>query len=497
MLYNQNINHINHKSMKLYVIGTAPQSNIQLRSQYGSSYHAELLLLDNGDMLLTDRGSKNGTYLNGHKITPDKDVNVKRGDEVIFADERLDWNQIPTSTVDMTKVKEIRSIGSHPMNRIHLHGDQVSRFHATIKKMADGKWYIQDHSKNGTTVNGSRIPKDQDVRLKKGDRIMCAGMQVANPVTGSSTPWGIIAGAVAAVACIAAAAYLFIGSSWEKTVVFISGNYHYEVFIGDDLVERISIDSRTEEPFTYSGTGFFISDDGKIVTNLHIAKPWEYDKYMINEIRNTLSRTLMFGTYTDLLTAQTLSELESAVDQAALLNNVSEKIRIVPVMDQLLVIPNKKIFAFDNAIQASVIAASENTDVDLALIQLVTQKLPEGADYVKLSSISKSADDVHVGDDIKTIGFPTGLYLQSSSAGANANQQIKLEAYETKGTCIRSGTEVNFEHNAMIEGGSSGSPVVKGNKVVGVISSGYQGTQYNFAIDARFIHGLIDKPINY
>ena len=168
--------------MKLYVIGTSPQSNIQLRSQYGSSYHAELLLLDNGDMLLTDRGSKNGTYVNGKKSTPDKDVNVRRGDEVVFADERLDWNRIPANTVDMTKVKEIRSIGSHHLNRILLQGEHVSRFHATMKRMADGKWYIQDHSKNGTSINGNRIPKDQDVRIKRGDKISCAGHMVENPV---------------------------------------------------------------------------------------------------------------------------------------------------------------------------------------------------------------------------------------------------------------------------------------------------------------------------
>ena len=191
--------------MKLYVIGTSPQSNIQLRSQYGSSYHAELLLLDNGDMLLTDRGSKNGTYVNGKKITPDKDVNVRRGDEVVFADERLDWNRIPANTVDMTKVKEIRSIGSHHLNRILLQGEHVSRFHATMKRMADGKWYIQDHSKNGTSINGNRIPKDQDVRIKRGDKISCAGHMVPNPMPPGPN-WGIIGGVAAALAVIVALA---------------------------------------------------------------------------------------------------------------------------------------------------------------------------------------------------------------------------------------------------------------------------------------------------
>ena len=33
---------------------------------------------------------------------------------------------------------------------------------------SDKNWYIQDHSKNGTTVNGKAIPSNQDIKLKKG-----------------------------------------------------------------------------------------------------------------------------------------------------------------------------------------------------------------------------------------------------------------------------------------------------------------------------------------
>ena len=477
--------------MKLYVIGTAPESNIQLRTQYGSGYHAELLLLDNGDMLLTDRGSKNGTYLNGHKITPDKDVKVQRGDEIIFADERLDWNRIPLNTVDLSKVKEIRSIGSHPMNRILLRGDQVSRFHATLKRMSDGKWYIQDHSKNGTSINGNRIPKDQDIRIKKGDKISCAGMHVSNPITGPSIPWGIIGGVAAAVACIVAVVMFLIGSNPEMSVVYITGNYHYEVYYDGDMVDRITIDEDTESAFAFSGTGFFISDDGKIVTNLHVAKPWVYDSEFMNEVRNELIHSLAQGSYTGLMTAQTISQLQYAVDQAAMLNTISEKIKIVPKMDQIMVIPNGKVYAAENAIQASVVLASENKDVDLAIIQLVTRQTPQGSKPIKLSSISTTSADVQVGDDIYTIGFPTGLFLQAASAGAS--EQIMLEAYRTDGKCIHSGSDVNFQHNAMIEGGSSGSPVLKGNKVVGIVSAGLQGTQYNIAIDAQYVHRLLQK----
>ena len=159
--------------MKLIVIGSGNNSHIRLNSQFVSGYHAELLLLDNGEILLTDKGSRNGTYLNDHRLQPDKEVPIKRGDVIRFADQILDWNKIPALPMpDMSKIKEMRGIGTNFRNKYQLQGDKVSRFHATLKLMSDKKWYIQDHSKNGTTVNGRAIPPNQDVKLKKGDKIM-------------------------------------------------------------------------------------------------------------------------------------------------------------------------------------------------------------------------------------------------------------------------------------------------------------------------------------
>lgn len=481
--------------MKLYVIGTSPQANIQLHSQYGSGYHAELLLLDNGDMLLTDRGSKNGTYVNGNKITPDKDVNVRRGDEIVFADERLDWNRIPVNTVDLTKVKEIRSIGSHHLNRILVQGEHVSRFHATMKKMSDGKWYIQDHSKNGTTINGNRIPKDQDVRIKKGDKITCAGVPVQNPIVGPSVPWRIIGGVAAAVACVALFLIIVlpnITSNKEDAVVYIQGTYRYDVYVGDVVVDSFSKNPYTGKPLTYSGTGFFISQSGKIVTNLHVAKPWLYEKISTEyetDLRDSYKESAMW--------VSKLAETDYEMDIATSRNKYADKIRVVGVINDIYVIPNNRVFAPDNALTASVISSSKNTEVDLAILQLDIEQLPDGADYVRLNSISKSPDDVKVGDKIYTIGFPAGVSLQLSGDNINEKDRIKMEAYRTDGHCIRSGNNVNFEHNAMIEGGASGSPVFKKGKVVGVVSAKWGDTQYNIAIDAALIHPLLENIVEF
>lgn len=482
--------------MKLYVIGTSPQANIQLHSQYGSGYHAELLLLDNGDMLLTDRGSKNGTYVNGNKITPDKDVNVRRGDEIIFADERLDWNRIPANTVDLTKVKEIRSIGSHHLNRILVQGEHVSRFHATMKKMSDGKWYIQDHSKNGTTINGNRIPKDQDVRIKKGDKIACAGQMVPNPIIGSSIPWGVIGGVAAAVVLALVTAIVI---PWKKdytnAVVWIVGEYHYEILDNGAVVE-------STESLQYYGTGFFISEDGKIVTNLHLVKPWLFEPDILNSIkRNYIQRNQWDAVYKT-VTAEGLGDVS---DAARLM--MSSLVEVRGVLDNVYIFQSGKILSIQNsrpvtinAPMATLISASDNTSVDIAILQLDERKLPDGAKYIKTSAISTSADDVKVGEKLKVYGFPQGLGLQDFEDVETSNR-IRLEPYYTEGICTISGTNVDFGHNAMTESGSSGSPIFNSKgKLVGVNSAhrlAAKDNNYNIGIDAVYIHSLLNKTVSF
>lgn len=478
--------------MKLYVIGTSQQAQIRPASQYVSGYHAELLLLDNGDMLLTDRGSKNGTYVNGKKLTPDKDVNVRRGDEVKFADATLDWRQIPSNTVDMTRVQEIRSIGSHYMNKIQLHGDHVSRFHATLKKMKDGKWYIQDHSMNGTKVNGSPIPKDQDFRIKRGDVITCAGVPVKNPIPPlPENLWGVLGGILGVAACIAAIVYFGIiinRVDYADTLVYLECRYHYDVFIDDKLEDSIY-----DDDFCYSGTGFFISEDGKIVTNLHIAQNW-----LFNEIAKKIKQEYQDafyqeGSYTTIIG---LTELASESQVLA------SAIKVVGVMDEISVYPNGMIKTEKNALEAHTIAASENTRVDIAILQLVNPELPKNSDYVRLSKIAKTSDGVAVGDEIFTIGFPSGMGLQYNTVEEYiGHKKIMLEAFRTEGTVIRSGSEVDFEHNAMTEGGSSGSPIFNEKGILVGINNSHktnsQDNNYNVGIDACLIHDLLNKKVKF
>lgn len=60
----------------------------------------------------------------------------------------------------------------------------VSSRHAVLRMAADGTIEIKDISRNGTFINGNRIPPNEFVRVNPGDRIMLSNqvLELAVPV---------------------------------------------------------------------------------------------------------------------------------------------------------------------------------------------------------------------------------------------------------------------------------------------------------------------------
>ena len=257
--------------MKLTVFGRDPQqADIVLSSTFVSSYHAELIQLDNGEMYLVDKSS-NGTVLNGMKMVPGKETPVRRGDNVMFADVPLNWSQVEELRMP-ADVKQVKTIGAHYTSAIKLQGAGVSRFHAALRQMKDGKWYICDYSKNGTTVNGQRLPKNSYVPIKAGDEIVCAGVPVANPIPKKNAGKiiGIVSAAVVACAAIVLAV-VFVPKTWEPSKIYNTYNssvllmacgYHFEVECGTLDVSQLP-DPDDWEDHLYSNFVIRTDDNGK------------------------------------------------------------------------------------------------------------------------------------------------------------------------------------------------------------------------------------------
>ena len=506
--------------MRLIVIGSSGGSQIVLKSPYVSTYHAEILLLDNGDIILEDKGSRNGTFLDDIKLQPNKEVSIKRGAKVRFADTMLDWSLVPKIQLD-PNVKEMRGVGTNFRNRYKISGDRVSRFHATFKKMTSGKWYIQDHSLNGTTVNGSPIPKEMDIRVKKGDVIKCAGINVENPCEEGGRSWnfpkpGMIAASVFMVLALCVGLKYTLsrctnGSNilpseigretvtltdneiyerYKTATVLLFAGYHFHVTASDLPLEKVGLPtdvvldsngklksvSRSSDAAMYFGTGFFVSKDGRLVTNLHIAKPWLFGNTM----------TTLESAYKKKL--QILANTFAQVDPSLPLGAYVSEVKVEGVLDFIGLIPNGEDFDEENFLKCKVVSAGEDPEVDVALIRTV-KKLPEGCTFVNPDSISVDDSDLAVATHIYTLGFPAGIGLQD----LKSNKGIQLLG--RGGSIIQESTQYSFGFDASSYGGASGSPIFNDKgMLIGVLNAGFTKTQgFNFGIKSRYVKELIEN----
>lgn len=512
--------------MKLIIIGSSPDAHIKFASPYVSGYHAELLLLDNGDIMLTDKASLNGTFVNGQKIEPNKEVSVRRGDTIGFANMTLNWESVPPSE-DLKGIKEIRGIGTNYLNKYMLKGDKVSRFHATLKLKQDKKWYICDHSKNGTTVNGVPIQPDQDIQLKKSDKIICGGTECPNPYTGKAgkggkggskggvdIPWRRwVFGSIGVIALISGIIFLFkrsgntpmpqpaqtlkemtdaeLYSKYKSSAVLLVGYYHYKVSAGSLDLERS--DYPTEVVMTstgrvvpatgsnakmnlYTGTGFFVSEDGKIVTNLHIASPWLFN----NESAQIadIYRTLLIK--------------DSNETGSPIYANYAQQVKVEGVVT-LYYIANGDYFDSENLKSVRVIATSNDTSADVAVLQAVTRKLPEGATIVSVDDFVTDDNDIKVGEHIYTMGFPLGLSAQ------DLESQNGIQLLARGGNITKECGEYDFGFDAASYGGASGSPIFNNKgQLVGILNAGFTQSQgFNFGIKAVYAKDLIEQKTKH
>lgn len=506
--------------MRLLKIGRDATCDIVMRSEKVSSLHAELTLLNSGDILLEDKGSRNGTFIMNQPIKANKPVNVRRGDAIRFADVELQWSQVPMPE-DNSAYQGVYGIGSHFNNDFQISGGTVSRYHATVKHGRDGKMYIVDHSKNGTTVDGQKITPNTPYRIKKKSSVVCGGV----PVDLSRLPWPNnswlytlgIAACVLILLGVGFGAYKIIGISggdgkpWETTriydrynssVVMIRGVYHYEVTAGSlDLSELglptkfLFIDGRPQDVTNlpasviykygaYDGTGFFISDDGKIVTNLHVVKPWLFD--------DTVQQ---FEDWYRLQFAKIAEERGAALTVLGVgaegLSAYISQIKVVGVSDGVLFVPQGRFWSSENAIKCTVLSAGDDINKDVALIQSDKMELPNKmCSYVNVTdSLDTSEEALKVGNTMFTIGFPHGSSMQDS------NNEKGIQVFCHTGHITRESSEYNFNFDAVSAGGASGSPIFNDRgMLIGVLHAGISKENINEAIKAQYVKELIEQP---
>lgn len=507
--------------MRLLKIGRDVSCDIVLHSDKVSALHAELTLLDNGDILLEDKGSFNGTFVMGQQVKPGKPVKVMRGDTITFADVELQWMQVPMPE-DNSRYKAIWGVGSHFNNDIQLSGPTVSRYHATIKREKNNKTYIFDHSKNGTTVDGRKIAPNTACPITRKSVVVCGGVPLdMNRLDWPGFNWkpvGIVAAVIVVLAGLGLGIWKWVGGSsklddsqlyarYNNSVVLLIGVYHYELTIEGVDMSKLPVDFplplkfvRVNNEFLsvpeqysseiishfgqYSGTGFFISKDGKLVTNLHVVKPWlgnDQIKGLEAALKEKYAQWAAQKDFFGIL----------ASDGATPYSAYTSLIKVKGVLDNILLIPQGRYLSSDNAVTCRVLSAGDNIDNDVALVQSNRAEIPSGCRYINVTdSMDVNDKQLHVGKHVYTIGFPFGTGLQDDKS------EKGLQVLGRGGNIIQADTEYRFGFDAASFHGASGSPIFddKG-MLIGVLNSGVEITQgFNYGIKAKYVKELLESP---
>lgn len=517
--------------MRLLKVGRDSNCDIVLHSDKASALHAEITILNNGDILLEDKNSRNGTFVMNRPIKPGTQVSIKRGDAIRFGDVELIWNQIPMPE-DLSNYKAVYGIGTSMRNDIQIAGNTASRYHATLKIDRKGKAFLQDHSKNGSTINGERLNPGQTRQIKRGDSIVCGGVPVNLAQFIPSNNLSKIIGIAATIAILVVggwAAWKYI--PWNNSVTPVTtqamenasacvyGGYYYEINVKDDPFKnvikgwpdkwymgigpngKLQVNTTTDglSPLGYTGTAFFISKDGEMGTNRHIAVPWEYrDADDEENIRQQMekARQATSGNLYELLAYNVMTGALSADDANAWLRRYQNSPLEISGKHAFFGIglTGSKVNNQIDLQQAQVIAESGDPKKDVALIRLNSRKTPDyivkmGAIYdiehARVDERSLKPQD----EELTIIGYPMGETVANETFDGK-----ELRPTIHKASLSKTPDDNQIQIQAVGIGGQSGSPVIdKSHRLVGVLCSGFKGTEVTYCCNIKHLVELYNK----
>src|SRR5687768_2586866 len=240
------------------------------------------------------------------------------------------------------------------------------------------------------------------------------------------------------------------------------------------------------EPFRESGTGFFISPSGWMITNAHLVTPaHRLPQWLMN---HHAEKGVRAACVPDLLARRGLApgqrrDVEDEITRQILVAAMpSAKTVLQPSIS--IVLPNGARLAAKVVKYSPPVAGAAMAGRDLALLRLEASDMP--------SLALGDSTQMKIGDKLHIIGFP-GVVMTHELLNASA----KVEATVTSGAV--SGFQQDVANQPLIQtdataaGGASGSPAVGNDgRVMGVLSfvTSDQGTVvqgFNFVLPAAAV----------
>lgn len=244
-------------------------------------------------------------------------------------------------------------------------------------------------------------------------------------------------------------------------------------------------------PFSYTGTAFFISNNGELGTNRHIAVPWEYDKDKYdNDMRNFVTK--IYKDFAAKLALSSSLNMMEADAKYTRLRNIDLEISGNHELFGVGYCGDKTSLLSLNPVQT--IAESGDSKKDVALIRLQNRRTPEY--LVKMGAIydlSKAVLDERMlkplSEELSIVGYPMGETV--ANEGFNG-KELRPTMHTTKISRLPDNNQ--FQIQATGIGGFSGSPVSDSkHRLVGVLCSGFRGTDVTYCCNIKHLVELYNN----
>lgn len=333
---------------------------------------------------------------------------------------------------------------------------------------------------------------------------------------------------------------------YRKSVILIKNQYYYQVELSNGLIGYFTEFNNGEiSDLTFDeedvkkkaniiyGTGFFISQDGKIATNRHVVSPYIDDtrilsalkikfdnaKFKLSEYQNELTEKIdaidnYINSYYDQIDYTSLQDLN---DKKQEFENERTKLSALGLAFDFEPsksnIKSKSValgIAFDNTYvtndedykQCVIYRKSNDVDVDLAIIQLKDKTTPSNIQNIFdftdhnpniKNGTAEKGEEYNLNSPLK---IDTKVYMIGYNYGfAVGNTSEGLKAQLTQGTVSQEADNIRVLYSIPSLEGSSGSPIIdQWGNLVAINFAKVSNTQsFNYGIVAKNLRKLLDE----